>query len=302
MRWIAIRASAALAILGSALTLLLCAVFAWMALRTPVPGETVPLRPLIGVLAVFFAVLTVWGFATAAGVFRRREWARASMVIFAVLLVGMGLSALLGIIFVRFPQPAPEAGGGVMVNIRLLIAAFYGGMALIGAWWLLLFNSSQAKRYFAETPEESREPEKPLSIRIIGWYLLVCAVLTALAAALRVPAMLFGLLITGWATLGIYTVFTAVEIYLGTGLLQLQKGAQIGAIGFFTFAAVSSAVSILLPGFEERMRAVQAYMPRVLQAPRTELPFDNVWPFAAVSVFIMAVPICFLIWRRRAFR
>ncbi len=299
--WIAIRVSGALAILGSALTLLLAGVLAWMALyASPPAGGNTLMKPMMAVLAAFFTGLTAWGVATGAGIFRRRGWARASIIIFAVLLVGMGGSALLGILFIRLPE-SPELSGRTMLGIRVVMAAFYGSLALIGAWWLLLFNSNRARQYFAEgaaPPGDGR----PLSIRIIGWYLLLCAVGTAVAGALRVPAVLFGAVVTGWATLGIYTAFTAVEIYLGTGLLQFQKAARLGSIAFFALVAASAAVSLALPGFAGRMQSMEDAMPRFLRAPQAAMPFDSIWPFAWTTVLVAAVPIWFLLRRREAFQ
>jgi hypothetical protein len=84
-----------------------------------------------------------------------------------------------------------------MENARWGIAAFYGALALVGAWWLVLFNTSATKQYFAGR-EPERESARPLSIAIIGWYLLAGAVGTALAAVIRMPAVFFGLIFTGW--------------------------------------------------------------------------------------------------------
>src|SRR3989442_128315 len=74
-------------------------VLVWVAFNGP--EQSTAMKPALLALAVFFAALTGWGIATAAGVFRRRGWARGSMIIFAVLLAGMGGSAVLGIAFIR---------------------------------------------------------------------------------------------------------------------------------------------------------------------------------------------------------
>src|SRR5581483_6267900 len=101
-------------------------------------------------------------------------------------------SALVGILFLRIPE-TPGVAPQTVQNVRLGIAAFYGALTVIGAWWLLLFNSPATKEYFASSPVEST---RPLSISLIGWYLIVGAVGTAVAAILRMPGMFFGLVFT----------------------------------------------------------------------------------------------------------
>ncbi|HEV3202066.1 MAG TPA: hypothetical protein VGZ73_29410 [Bryobacteraceae bacterium] len=301
-KWIGIRVSAILTILGSAVMLLFAGLIVWTALRasrleTPVESPF-PLKAMMVTLAVFFTAFSGWGIATAIGIFRRRGWARLSMIIFAVLLVGMGGSALVGILFIRIPETG-NVSPVTMQSIRVGIAAFYGAMAVIGAWWLLLFNSSATKQYFAELPEPG---SRPLSIAIIGWYLLLCAVGTATGAILRMPAILFGAAVTGWAALAVYTVFTAVEIYLGAGLLQLQESVRVASIVWFALMALNSVVTVALPGFASRMQIVQQALPAFLRAGQQQPPIEGTGGLILISTLIVAVPIWFLVRRREAFR
>jgi hypothetical protein len=303
-KWIAIRVSATLTILGSAATLLFAGLMVMAGFFAPPPPAAAespaPFKGMMAALAVFFTALSVWGLLTGIAIFRRRGWARLSMVIFAVLLVGMGGSALLGILFIRLPQN-PSVSPQMMLAIRLGIAAFYGALAVTGAWWLLLFNSSRGKQYFAE-PQPAAEEGRPLSISIIAWYLLAGTVFAAAAAILRVPGMFFGVLLTGWAALGVYTAFAAVNLYLGSGLLQLQEPARIGSIVYFAIVGLNGAVTFLLPGFDGRMRAMQEAFPRFLRwSQQQSLPIEG-WGFALIGTVFSAVPIWFLVRRRAAFR
>jgi hypothetical protein len=302
-KWIGIWVSAILAILGSAVTLLFAGSMVWAALRPPqleAPVESpLPLKAIVVTLAVFFAALSGWGFSTATGIFRRRGWARLSMIVFALLLIGMGGSALVGILFIKFPDTG-NVSPQTMQNVRVGIAAFYGAMAVIGAWWLLLFNSSATKQYFTERP--AAPESRPLSISIIGWYLLLSSVGTAAAAILRMPGMLFGVIFTGWAALAIYTAFTAVEIYLGAGLLQLQETARVASIVWFGLLAVNSVVTVVLPGFAGRMQIVQQALPAFLRAGQYPVPIEGIGGLMLMGTLIVALPIWFLLRRQRAFR
>jgi hypothetical protein len=302
-KWIGVRVSATLAILGSAATLLLAGLMGWTALRAPQLESRVesplPLKAVVVTMAVFFVALSVWGVATAAGIFARRGWARLSMIIFAVLMVGMGGSALVGILFIRMPDAA-NAPAATLRNVRLGIAAGYGAMTVLGAWWLLLFSSSATKQYFAEPPAAAGG--RPLSISIIAWYLLLCSVGTAAGAVLRMPGMVFGAMLTGWEALAVYTAFTALQICLGTGLLQLQEGARVASIVWFALLALNSLVTVMLPGFAERMQIVQQGLPAFLRGPGQRMPIEGTGGLMLMGTVFVAIPIWFLVRRRPAFR
>ena len=256
-RWIGIRASAVLAALGSLATLLMAGMMAWGMFHAKPPAEMamppVTLKVIGVAMGVLFAGLGVWGIWTAAGIFRRRAWARISILVFAALLVFMGASALLAILVMPFPSPpGVSVSAPAMEHVRWAIAASYGALAVIGAWWLVLFNTRSTKQYFAER-EPARESARPLSLGIIGWYLLVCAAGTALAAVLHMPTMLFGLIVTGWSAVAVYTALIAIDIYLGAGLLRLHERARLWSIVYFCAVAANSVVSLARPGIMQQM-------------------------------------------------
>jgi hypothetical protein len=300
-KWIGIRVSAVLAILGSLATLLFAASMIFAALRPMAnpPESPIPLKPILLVMAVIFVAFSGWGVASAIGIFRRRGWARLSMIVFACLLVGMGGSALVGILFVHLPEN-PNVSPQTMRNIRFGIASFYGAMTLVGTWWLLMFNSSATKQYFAAPPPAPGE--RPLSISIIGWYLSLCALGTAVAAIVRVPGMLFGMIFTGWTAAAVYTAYTAIQIYLGTGLLQKQEAARLGSIGYFSFMILNSVLSCVLPGFDLRMHTLLESMPGFMRTAQSATDLTGTSAAVWGGTLIMAVPIWFLVRRRSAFR
>jgi hypothetical protein len=302
-KWIGIRVSAILTILGSAMALLLAGSMVWAGFHAPppeaAPESPFPIKALMVVMAALFIGFSAWGIATAIGIFRHRGWARLSIIVFACLLVGMGGSALVGILFIHMPE-TPNVSVQTMQNVRIGIAAFYGSLTVLGAWWLLLFNASATKQYFAEQPPAPGA--RPLSISVIGWYLLVCSLGTAVGAILRMPGMFFGLVLTGWASLAIYTAFTAVQIYLGTGLLQMQEPARVATIVYFALLGISSAVTCMLPGFGAKMQMVQQGLPTFLRAGQPPANFEGTGAMMLMGTLIMAIPVWFLVRRRGAFR
>ena len=301
-RWIAIRVSAGLAIAGSAGTLLLAVliVFAlFAAAQGPAQESPIPFKALTIAVAVFMAGLAVWGMLTGVGILRRREWARISIVVFAAVLTIMCGTGTLTILFIPFPETA-RTSPELMTLVRGAIAATYAVTTAVGIWWLVLFNRRSTREYFAGAGA-AQDSARPLSISVIAWYLLAGSLFTALAAVLRFPALVFGAVVGGWGALVVYTVYTAAQIYLGTGLLQLQDRARLWSIVYFAVVALNGVIFLVLPDFTGRLRDIRSAYPRFMHT-QPELPhFGAVWPFLPMAVLLVALPIWFLIRRRSAF-
>jgi hypothetical protein len=301
-KWIGIRASAGLAIAGSLVTLVIGGAMLFSTLVAPPPtkGPAMPPFPLaaIGiVMAAMAAGLGGWGIWTAIGIFRRRGWARISIVVFAVLLAFMGAGGFLAILFMQLPAPA-GVSQRLMDAMRWGMAGFYGVLAAIGGWWLVLFNLRSTKEYFAQDAP-SAPPARPLSISVIGWYLLISSVFVAAMAVLRMPAFVFGAVITGWGGLAVYTLFAGAQIYLGTGLLHLQEQARLGTIGYFCFTVLNSVLTV--PGSAAKMQILQREMPRLFPAGVPMQYPQPIWVFVLMGVAFVAIPIWFLVRQRAAF-
>ena len=295
--WFGIRASAALAILGSLLAFITSAALLWPSFGLARAGEAARFQMVMIALAVFCALLGVWGMATGIGILGRHPWARASALILAVLSVGMGFSALIAILFL-VRAPSPDAARGIVV-----VALFYAGLAMVGAWWLVLFNSPGARLYFSteRVPRPLADDNRPFSITIVGGYLLLCAVATGTAAILRLPAVFFGWVVTGWATVAIYSAYTAIEIWLGSGVLGLQNASRVGALVFFALSGANAAVWGVLPDLSGRLLDLESACPRWLQNPDLMPTLDNVAVFVVAGLLYALVPAWFLFRRRAAF-
>src|ERR1035437_6226214 len=105
-KWIAMRASAVVALAGSAAALFFSVAMAAALLFAPVRNSG-PFPPNLikafgCVMAALFAGAGVWGICAGVGVFRRRNWARISMVIFAGLLAFFGGTGALTMLLVFF--------------------------------------------------------------------------------------------------------------------------------------------------------------------------------------------------------
>jgi len=301
--WIGIRASAVLTIVGSLLTLAFAGLILFGTVVKPPPtGPAAPPFPMaaIGmVMAAILAAFSGWGFWTAVAVFRRRGWARVSIVVFAALLTFIGASASLVILIMPFP-----AQGGVsqrMMDVaRWGIAGFYGVLAVIGVWWLVLFNLGSTKEYFAQdAPSVPRA--RPLSVSVIAWWLLAGALMCVAPVVMRVPAFVFGAVMTGWTALAVYVTFSMAQCLLGIGLLRLKEPARVAAIAYFCLTALSGLLALAPPGFAARMQIVQREMPRFYPAATSAQMFQSGWALVLSGIVLAAVPVWFLLRQHAAF-
>ena len=300
-KWIAIRASAAIAIAGSMATLLFSAALAVVVLLTP-PRETGPLpagaMKIAGVaVAALFAGGAVWGICSGIGVLRRRNWARVSMMLFAGLLALLGATGALAAIVFPFGD-APDIDHRMAAVVRAAMVALYALGAALGAWWLALFTRRTAVEYFG-APEPATE-QRPMSVGFIAWPLLASAVFTAVAAVLRFPVDLFGLSLGGWAAAAFYTLFTGAQLYLGSGLLQLDNTARAWSIAYFSAMAAWGGAIAFAPGFREKALELTLTLEGY---SRMEIPdMGNGWWLAIGCAVSAAAPVWLLVRRGHAFR
>jgi hypothetical protein len=218
------------------------------------------------------------------------------MVIFAGLLAFFGGTGALAMALVPFPMDA-AVDQRVAGIVRAAMVGFYLVLTAVGAWWLILFNRQAGKRYFTEGGAVT-ESARPLSIGAIGWYLVVSAVGTAVCAVFRIPTILFGSVVAGWTTLAVCTLLTAVQLYLGAGLLQLDERARIWTIVYLCVIA-ANGLAVVAPGYAGRMRAYAGEFQKYFHMEMPQLP--NAWLLGMASVVWVAIPIWFLVRRRGAF-
>ena len=219
------------------------------------------------------------------------------MTLFAGLLAFSGVVGALTTIVMPFGA-APDIDQRMAAIVRIGMIACYALAAALGSWWLVLFTRRPALEYFAAAPDAPNP--RPISVSIIAWSLIVSAVITALAAALRAPAEVFGAVPGGWVTAVVYTIATAAQIYLGAGLLQLDKAARAWTIAYFCVAAANGAVIVFTPAFRD---GVQELALQIEGYSRMDIPdVGNGWWLALACAVAAAVPIWLLALQRAAFK
>jgi hypothetical protein len=300
----AVTASAVVAIVGSLLLLMMAglALVASYGPLPPTPGTPAVVDParLIRAGALALGAFAVLGLTTATGLLRLRPWARISTLVFAGVMAFTCLAA--GVSIAALPMPPAAIDPGAARLLRPTLAVVYGIPFLIGVWWLVQFNRPSTREAFAGAAEPAAPGGRPLSITIIGWWLVVGGAATIIPALSALPAMLFGAILTGWTARLTYVVFAALQISAGTGVLRRQDPARLLAIGWFLLGIANLLLMVWLPGTAQRLDTYQ----RMLGTPLAGTPAFDMVPFMQrtmpVWAICFAVPIWFLVRRRAAFQ
>jgi hypothetical protein len=307
--------SAVFVLMGSVASLCLATLFALFLMLTPQGKQMpAPARTFVAVWILFWVAADGWGIATGVGLLRLREWARISMLVFSVILLLFSLPSAL--VFALMPMAhvtnLPNNVALPPSAIFITLSAFWGFFAVLGAGWIYFFNRRSVRDEFRGTgmPAGSvaPEPARPLSITIIGWWLLISGSLgTIFLLILRlghfafrqIPIPVLGFPLTGWpATL--FGLFQSVaNIVAGMGLLKLKPWGRILAIWVFVFAVIN-ALMTLLPG---RLANYQQAMNLALgrQSPPAFSPWLRSIFGLAIGLLIIAIQLWFVITRKQAF-
>ena len=318
-----ITVAAIIAAIGSGLAIS-TAVFTLLAGGSALGGGAAPSKALLVAVPLLLLAAGAWGLATARGLMRLEPWARTSILIFSVLLAFIGAMGTFFILSTKIPAPegiTPEEFDA----IRKIVTVIYFLFLALGVWWLLEFNSSNVKSAFrggnrtleeilpaVPEPAETRASEfvrpskpapapRPLSITVIGWYLLAGTASSAIQVLMGVPASIVGVTLAGPSASLLYLAMFAAQAYLGIGLLQLQPLSRILSVYFFLFGFVNTALFIGLPGREARLAALVRAFPSSMQPAPGASP-AMAWWLPLISAGIgTALPIWFLITRKDAF-
>jgi hypothetical protein len=338
-RSIGVTVIAVLSLLGSLFVLLMgvcIAVLPFVSSKlgskdSPFSPGLFKLMMVVGALVYIFPA--IWGIATSVGLFRLKEWARISMVVFSVLLILMfGFSALM-LLVVPFPTtPNQPVEANVISGVRIFTTCFMAGIVGIGIWWVVFFTRASVKKQFVpiqqpvtgtalEAPllppdsliaaSVASAPTRPLSLTIIAWLLLVGSLFAPISLFLRYPAAIFTKVVTGWPATLYYLAIAVVGLYVGIGLLRLKPLARSVGVAYYGLFFVNMAVFYLAPGGRTRMldlmQRSQSIFPGVQTQPwkdwnATQL-FDTRFlaVMACIGLLSILAPIYFLVTRRQAF-
>jgi len=226
---------------------------------------------MLPVLIFFWIFLLLCGlFLSAVGiqVIRLRNWARISLLVIAGLMLFfgvMGIAVILVTLFISAPAD-PRVSRGLLAAI---LAIIYGIPTAISVWWLILFTRRSVVAQFHDfaalqaprapsTMSVFNNPECPLAVRIMGWYLgsflLIIPFIPFLPSS--VPAMYFGKVFFGPAALGVYAFNFALISIPGIGLLLLKRWSYPLTIASQLLASVNAIFTTSSSSYEVGVRAV----------------------------------------------
>ena len=153
-----------------------------------------------------------------------------------------------------------------------------------------------------------QRPARPLSISIIGWFMLAGCIFLPFSIVLRAPTVLFTAILTGWPAVILLSLFGALHLYMGIALLKMKSSGRLVGTGYYIFGLLNVVVFYLAPGRNARiaklMDAAQSMFPWMRSAQSNPFQADMM-PFLLVGaiggIAFYLVLLYFLIAAKPAF-
>lgn len=320
-------------ILGCGLVLLLLLVAPHLPKDSGPPAMPEGLRALVGAMYVFFLAVCVGELVVAINVFRRRNWARILMLVWAGFMVAVCAFGMIGIFLIgdvlSKTQPQVPDQGAFLLFVRLFTFVIYGIPLAVGIWWLILFtrprvaaafqNSDAAplpmsldpsgfpSPQFEPLPPAAKKPSVPLPIAVIAaldisgaaWMILMCFI----PLPFQAPFFLFGVQIPQVP----YKIFLALlgvsYIAFVVGIFKLRRWGLDSLLFVKGLFVLSGIVTLFNPRFmasmNQTMLQVTAKYP-ALPTGQPIFPPHMTQTILAISyVFAVALLVVMLVYRGR---
>lgn len=336
-RSVGVIISAVIVFIGCALTVLFGAFAMFGALIGPklghVPNAFPHFEALILVEAIILLGFSGWGIASGIGLLNSKEWARLSMIVFSVLLVFCFLPSALLIAFIQIPAPNdPNLPSNFATAVRAGMSLFLAIPGALGAFWLYFFNKRSVKAQFQRreagaemaaaplsapaqmplaTPSTHPTSARPLSITIIGWFLLVSSALAptslfyfrAMFPGVQMPMCIMGFFLSGPSVVLILFVWTAAQATAAVGLLKLKRWGLLATIALQCLGILNIALLAGIPANRIRLQQITDSMIASMNAGMPQpVPFVfPMWAMIMPSLPIFIAILWFLVTRRQAF-
>lgn len=178
--------------------------------------------------------------------------------------------------------------------MRIGMGLFYGIFAALGGFWLYFFNKRSVKAQFqtmqpvpeaagdlfwgaAAPPPGAIQNARPLSITIIGWFLLIgCAIAPlgwllnrSIFPEVQFPFYFLGLFLLGRSAYLVLVPWMAVQLVSAVGLLKLRRWGLFSVIALQSLGALNAALLVVIPGHRVRF---QQFMETMMASMNARLP------------------------------
>jgi hypothetical protein len=215
-------------------------------------------------VSIVAVVTGAWGIVTGIGLLRLWHWARIS-----ALIIG-GLSAYVGFVltpmipFLQIPvlpdlheQITTAEGTELEMRIKVVVMIVFLLSGAVGFWLAYLFSRSTIKELFGNS---ATTRSRPFKFSVVGWYFVMNAIMGIWSlwegVRHRPPLMMeFGSLLVGWSALVVRASYTAVQLFLGGGLLRRREQIRKLTINYLLFECLNIVVFLLRQGREARIAA-----------------------------------------------
>ncbi len=337
-----ITASAIVVFIGSAFTLLFAALMlfgGFVSQRIP-PSPDLPanLGLIIFAEAAFFDALGAWGLATGFGLLKTRQWARISLMVFAVILVVVAVPAAAILAIIPMRAPSGSKAGALPPNffslIRYGMGAFYASIGALGGWWLYYFNTRPVTdqfrvpstafapnpaygvpafptsgAYLLDPSHAATSRPRPISVTILAWFLIVTGGLMplyplyfrAMYPGFGMPVFLLGFLLQGAAATAAFVFWGIAYVVVGVGLLKFRNWARITAIGLQVFGILNFLPLVAIPSKRQKFQEItDAMMASLPHSPALQAPFTFPAWIGLAGVLPIAVAITWILIANRS--
>lgn len=240
----------------SLIGLLVGAISFWM-LQTQVEVLSSNMNPWV--FLAYWVPLIIWLAASGIGLFRKRNWARYSILTISGFAIFMG--TIFCIIFGMMRLPETEVASDIF-NLTFKVV-FLGLTVLflivLPIIYFIFFTRPSVKGMFQTRMQGQSQIdlERPVGISILAIFYLLSGILDLVLMVFpMVKNMSFlGIVISGW-WLRIYQFVIAVlSSYIGYGFWRLKKAAWVAFLVLCSFATVNGVVNMFISdtGFFQRM-------------------------------------------------
>jgi hypothetical protein len=331
-----ITVSAVVVIIGSAFALLCGAMMllgSVFALNSSHAADAPVNLGYVLIIEAFFTFgFGAWGLASGIGLLKTKEWARISTLVYAAILVVLSVPTALALALLPLNTPSvndPNPPFNIMLMVRIGGTLVYALFAALGGFWLYFFNTQKVKSQFrgqqfsmaAGQAEGTGVPSeisgvrfgpdqraRPLSITIIGWYLIISSAFAMLSVVFanilfsRLPLFFLGLFLFGPGAYLLLSVWMTVQVVAAVGLLKLKSWGLYATVALQCLALLNMVMIVAIPANRLRFQEImESFRFSAGGQMYQSMPMFPMWIGLLGSLPIIVAILFFLISQKKYF-